>query len=680
MLKDLSLHKTYSSETDNLIQDFYIPILSSAVNYKRLTGFFSSYSLLLASKGISHFFSTGGKYQLISGVELSGDDFNAIKNGLKHADDLLNEILIFEPTRLESEIELDHLKVLAWLISGHRLQIKIAIMTKSNSGIFHQKIGILEDKNGDLISFSGSINETAYGWLNNSEEFKVFRSWMNGEKDYLIKDCEKFNSYWNNNASNFTVIDLPKAIEQEILKIKPEEVEIRQIVQKLNDFEKISKKELKDYQLEAVSKWVENGYKGIFEMATGTGKTITALGAASKIYEIDKKCCVVIAVPYSHLATQWLRDIKIQLDNPIVVEAHGGERNWREKLSQFLGDYEDGFLDKMVILTLYDTLSSEDFLKIFKNKFNQDRNYLIIADEVHNFGAPQYSRGMLDEIIKRLALSATPTRAFDEIGTDRIQTYFDKTVYEYDMKRAIENNILTPYDYNPIFVEMSGEELQEYLKITSRIRKNIGNKDNIDDYIKLLYLKRSKVLKNAKSKLERLKGLIKELNDNNKIEHLLIYCDSGGQLSEVQKILGQQGIINHKFTEDESINDRKKLLLEFDYGTYGCLVAVRCLDEGVDVPSTRTAIIVASSSNPREYIQRRGRVLRKFPGKEKAVIYDFIVLPPEHIEDETIFNIEQKILKKELQRTQEFMETSSNKAFIWDKLSDIMLRYKVFLD
>lgn len=390
---------------------------------------------------------------------------------------------------------------------------------------------------------------------------------------------------------------------------------------------------------------------------------------------------MIIVVPYKHLVTQWMKDIKNELEGSTIIEAHGSAFGWRKKMSQFLSDYSDSFINSLVIITLYDTLSSDDFKQILKNNFNQKRTYIIIADEAHNFGAPQYSSGMFDYVDKRLGLSATPTRWFDEEGTQTLINYFDKTVFVYDMKMAITNHNLTPYDYFPVFVQMTNDEFEEYLKLSKKIIMNINRRDSTnDDYSKLLMIKRSKIIKNSKEKIEYFSNLVRQLQSTNKIDHLLVYCDSGGQLVEAQEIVNNFGIINHKFTESESIEERARILSEFDKGTYSCLVAVKCLDEGVDVPSTKVAIILASSTNPREYVQRRGRVLRKYPGKDLATIYDFIVLPPEKIKESVLFKLEQNILKKELNRTQEFLETASNKNFILKKLSDIMLKYSVYLD
>lgn len=683
MLRKISLKKTYSSTSDNLLTDFYIPVLKESILYKRITGFFSSTSLLMASQGIAHFFANGGYYQLISGVVIENKDYEAMVKGLKTTEEVIMGRITFDVNKLENELEKDHLKILSWLISTKKLKIKIAVLPENSIGLFHEKIGIFEDKEHNNISFSGSINESGAGWSGNIEEFKVFRSWVDEEEDYLNRDILKFSDYWNNNIKSFSVIDLPEALEKQLLKIRPEnEIDFRAIIKKITNETEL-RRELHDFQKEAILKWEENNYKGILEMATGTGKTFTALGAVKSVFAHNKEYCAIIVVPYKHLVTQWLKDIKQELTGSIVIEVHGDTRGWKEKLPKFLQDYNDGFIDKLVIVAVYDSLSSKDFIKKLNNSFNINKTYMIIADEVHNFGATKYSNGMIEAIKMRLGLSATPSRWFDEVGTQKLLNYFDKTVYEYTLKMAIANNYLTPYEYFPLTVQMDLDEFEEYSELTKKIIRSISiskNKSEEDVYLKLLTIKRSKILRKSKAKLIAFKKLISELKTEGKIDHLLVYCDSDEQMVEAQKIINELGIISHRFTERETMEEREQILDSFDNGLYECLVAMKCLDEGVNVPSTRIAIILASSTNPREYVQRRGRVLRKYPGKTKAIIYDFIVIPPEKMDDEFFFSVEQKILKKELNRVQEFLDTATNKAHIFKNLSDKMLKYNVFLD
>lgn len=682
MLRDIYLKKTYSSVSDNLLKDFYIPVLEESINYKRITGFFSSTSLLLASQGIADFFSGDGNYDLISGVIVEKKDYEAIIKGNGNVEDLIMERAHFNPDVLKDELEKDHLRVLAWLISTKRLKLKIAVLPEDYVGLFHEKIGIFEDKNGDKVSFSGSINESGAGWSRNIEEFKVFRGWVEEEIGYLNRDITKFSDYWDNNITAFSVVDIPQALERQILRIRPEsETIVRELVKKIKCMNN-SKIELYPYQKEAIESWEINDRSGIFEMATGTGKTLTALSAIKSIYNDRGRYFTVIAVPYTHLITQWLEDIGALFPQSYIVECYGGVSGWRSKLKQAVANYDDGFFKEVIAITTYDTISSSSFINTISSIRNLTYPFMLIADEMHNLGAPTSGKSMVKTFNMRLGLSATPTRWFDEFGTKQLFDYFEKVTFSYTLKQAIGDDKLTHYDYFPLIAVMSGDEFKKYKELTYRILRNFKtNKTELENiYLKILLLRRSKIIKNNADKINQFQNLIEELKLKDEIGHVLVYCDTGEQVSDAQKILNKFGIINHKFTETESLKDRNTILENFDRGVYQCLVAMRCLDEGVNVPSTKTAIILASSSNPREYIQRRGRVLRKYPGKNKAIIYDFIVIPPIDSLDNSLMNVEQKILKKELERSQEFFESADNKTQVLNILSDIMIKFGVYFN
>ncbi len=683
MLKELTLKKTYDSETDDLLGQFYIPALQNSKFYNRITGYFSAQALVSAAKGLSNFFVNNGHYKLITGIITSEKDFDAIKSGLAKAEDVVPENLFLDEDVLYDEIQHDYLKILAYLIRENRLDIKIAVLPESQRGIFHEKIGIFEDEEGDKVSFSGSINETGKGWGNNKEEFKVFRSWDEGQNEYLNTDCDKFDKYWNNRVFSFNVIDIPTAIKRNLINIGSDE-NIESVLKRISSRETKESEQIKlhPFQNEAIKCWIENGSRGILEMATGTGKTYTALGAAKIIINKFEKICLIISVPYTHLATQWSKDVSRFFPKMIVIAAHSQSIGWEKKVSEFLSDFRDGNSGSFAIIVTYDTLASEKFIHLFSKKMNKNNAYMLISDEVHNMGSSRRKSGMIDGINFRLGLSATPMRWRDEEGTEEIKKYFDKSVFKYDLKQAIEDGFLSHYTYHPIFVKMSEDEMEKYEEFTLKISKSFRGGDiNINNsYMSLLLIQRSKVLKNIKSKINRFEELITTMRSNNKTDHLLVYCDASDQLKITQEIINKYGIINHQFTQEESNEEREKILKNFDTGVYDCLVAIKCLDEGVNVPSTKRAIILASTTNPREYIQRRGRVLRKIDGQEKiAEIYDFTVLPPDDKGKEVISETERKIFKNELTRIEEFLDTADNKAEVLIEINQYMLKYEVYL-
>lgn len=690
-LKNLDIKISYNSDEDDILNNFYVPALSESVRYKRIGGFFSSSSFALAARGLSKFVQQGGQMQLLVNYLLQKEDKEMVEK-INTDSEFLNILLSESISKwdLENEIIKNHVKIFGWMLAHNTLNLKIAITNKPE--IFHQKIGIMVDSEGNEISFSGSNNETSSGWKSNIEEFKVFKGWIEEQNKYLQRDKRNFDNFWNGNTRRFSVVDTPTAVLNKLIGIAPKDFnkinidnqENEKIFTNNNIFSQFSNPiKLYDFQEEAIDNWSKNNCIGIFEMATGTGKTFTALGAAKTILEKYGEICMIIAVPYKHLATQWDGEISKFFPGMIVLDAHSESQGWVQKVNNYLSDYKDGFIKSFAIVISYDSLSSEKFLQMFGKRLNPSKQYLLIADEVHNFGSRKRMHGMIESIGLRLGLSATPTRWFDEQGTDEIIKYFSKTVYKYDLKMAIDNGFLTHYDYFPIFVRMSDDEMDQYLEFTQKIRSSYRGLKDLENntYLKLLLIKRSKVLKNIKSKLEHFENLISDIKRKGTLDHLLIYCDASDQLDIVQKIINKHGIINHKFTQKESNKERRKILSNFDTGIYKCLVAIKCLDEGVNVPSTKTAIILASTTNPREYIQRRGRVLRKVEGqKKKAVIYDFTVLPLDKTDDKEVPLIEKNIFQKELSRIQEFLMTADNKAEILAKINEMMIKYGVYLN
>jgi superfamily II DNA or RNA helicase len=310
------------------------------------------------------------------------------------------------------------------------------------------------------------------------------------------------------------------------------------------------------------------------------------------------------------------------------------------------------------------------------------KEFLFVADEVHNAGAKEAQKGLLPIYDKRIGLSATYERHFDDEGTEVLKDYFGGVVYTYDLAQAIHDGYLTPYEYFPHLVRLTEEEHGKYRDISIRISRAIasGSSLGVDvmnrSDVKRLLIMRSKLIKNAANKISELEVLLREMKQK-EILNTLIYCDDMAQLEKAQMILNELGIINHKFTQVESLPAREEILGSFARGVYRALVAVKCLDEGVDVPATKTAIIVASTSNPREFIQRRGRVLRKYPGKSIAIVHDFVVLPP--ASDGNASKAEKAIIEGEFKRVRDFIDTASNKADIYVTFLAAMREFGVYL-
>lgn len=694
-LKDISIKETYDSDNDDILKEFYLPILSKSVSYKRICGQFSSSSLAIAAQGIINLIKNSGKMMVISSAKFSESDVEMLRKSVSNPESLIQEIFFEDLDKVRNEFILDHLKAFGWMLANNLLEIKIAIpvdnldtpidsLTLNKMGIFHQKIGIIEDHDNNIVTFSGSQNETLLGWCYNIEEFKVFRSWLEGDKNKLNADVEKFEKFWKNQSQRTKVIDLPTAIKNKLIEIAPkdfQELKLEKwILKRKHIQEKIS---LREYQNEAIENWFLNNHKGIFEMATGTGKTFTALGCYRELLNVEKKLVTIIACPYNHLITQWKREISnFGIDYPIII-ADSTKRKWKDTLADKIIDINIDNENYIIILTTQTTFASEDFKKIICNLKSPT---FLIVDEVHGIGSPKRNEGLLSMYQYRLGLSATPERWFDEEGTRVLYNYFDKIVFRFPLSKAI-GRFLTEYEYYPHFINLTDEEINEYQATTKKITKayySSKERNEKENWYQLLCIKRQKIIKNAKNKYLILRSILGELV---KLKHLIVYC-TPNQIENVQEILIKYNIVQHKFTEKEGtkpkreysgLSQRDFLLNNFTDGHIQCLVAIKCLDEGVNIPQARVAIMMANSGNPREFIQRRGRILRKYPGKKVAIIHDIIVMPNfDKIDDFYIAQMEKKILRKELLRYKEFAELAKNSIYCLKLIELLEEKYGIY--
>lgn len=434
---------------------------------------------------------------------------------------------------------------------------------------------------------------------------------------------------------------------------------------------------LRDYQNEAISKWFSNNYHGLLEMATGTGKTITALALAAKLFGKKKRLNILITTPFSQLSTQWVQECRNFGLKP--VKAYGSSKKWISHFDYNLRAYNKGLSDIMVTVS-----TNATFLKnpLQKRLNSMDSDTLIIVDEAHYFGAKNLNRALPAHFDYRLALTATPTRWMDEEGTADLVSYFgNEVVYSFSLTEAVKSGFLTEYYYYPRIVHLTGVESEKYVELTNKLKKLYHRaNDNPDarEAMKKIALQRSRIINSAENKITELKSLLKEKGCH---KHSLFYCGDGyyqvdRQVDAVTNLLSKEFNMNAKrFTSRESSRERDEMLSAFSEGETEALVAIKCLDEGIDVPATKYAYLIASSGNPKEFIQRRGRVLRKHKSKNYAIIYDFIVVTPDLennsslIEDD-FYNMTRNQLKKEFMRFKEFSEIALNgpeaESMIWE--------------
>lgn len=670
--QSLNLKTSYNSSRDNLIDDFYNPVLAQANVYYRTTGFFSSKSLILAAKGLKNFIKNNGKMKLLCGAQLSKEDIDAVLN----ADEIAKKIsdtFLQDIENIHDKIDLNYLKLLSWMVANDFLEIKIGIVKDEMGyvgGIFHEKTGILEDNEGNLIVFSGSNNETFNGWSSrgkgNIEKFKVYVSWE--DKKFMEEDIADFDENWNNKNEFLEVFDIPIASKMGLIKLAPknfDEVMNLNLNEHSNNFHGNNRK-LREYQDEAIQKWIENGNRGILEMATGTGKTFTAINCIDEVFKKNSNIITVIACPYSHLCEQWASDIENFFDCNCYNVYSSVNPYWKKDLTDLIFDFNLGIIEKPILLTTHTTLSLDFFIKeIEKVKFKS----LVVVDEVHHIFSKSRSNALLEKYDFRLGLSAT-LETDNAFGNIRDLSYFGDIVYSFDMSEALNsfdeegNSYLTPYDYFPIKVNLNNRELNQYEELSDKISSlYIFNKDKMSDSYKNLLIQRKNVIKNANMKYETLRKILREFDEPN---HLIIFCSSQ-QIKTVLEILKEENINAHKFTQNEGsrrsqkfggLSEREYLIEKFDEGFYKALVAIKCLDEGVDVPSANKVIIMSSSNNPAEYNQRRGRVLRQAVGKEKATIFDMVV-----IEYDYFGNLVESIVESEKNRMLNFIENSKNQGY-----------------
>lgn len=436
--------------------------------------------------------------------------------------------------------------------------------------------------------------------------------------------------------------------------------------------------EERPYQEEAVRSWAEAGGQGILNMATGTGKTITSLLAAAHAREtMDGRLALIIAVPYQHLVEQWASDVGDFGATPVM--AFESREQWQEGLERRILEFNNGFRDSFVVVTTHKTFASEAFQGELTTLSGSEQ--MLIADEVHHLGSPHLRKFLPQSIPLRLGLSATPERWYDDEGTNALFRYFGEgIVYEYSLQRAIDNGSLCEYYYIPHVVSLTADEEEEYLRLSRKIARlaasvdeDLGDADLQDvSGLKQALFKRARLLGTAEEKSERLASLLKR---EQTVEHTLVYCGDGsiedaltGRTKRhvdatVERLRRDLEIRARRFTARESQEERQELLDRFAEGDIEALVAIRCLDEGVDIPSTRTAYILASSSNPRQFVQRRGRILRQAQDKPYAVIHDFVVAPPRRAfqdEGSDQFSTERSLIEKELNRVNLFAESARN--------------------
>ena len=715
LLRDVGLKAVYQSDEDDLLGDFYVPALKASVSYDRAVGFFSGAMLSYAAQGLSTFVENGGRMRLVVGGELDEDDTAAIASGydLRAIERKLGLFFVKQIEAIDDSLFQARLELLSWLVASGRLDVKVALKRR---GMFHSKIGIMTDEANDRVVFQGSANETGYALLPdfNFETVNVFPSWRRELAEHFEPHVRTFDRLWRNEAANTLVVGFPEAARDKLVAVakrarvaKPQMEEAlwlatlerhapaRPSGQRPRLPETLGGDvfALKEHQRTALTKWRAAGWQGMLALATGSGKTVTAIYGAVRVHEQLSPMCLVIAVPYRNLADQWLDNLK--LFGIGAFACYGGIGTWRDDVDQALQLHLSGAWPLLCLVVVNRTLCGDAFQGLLGRV--PGKELFFVGDECHHHGAERANATLPRHAAFRLGLSATPDHYMDDAANQRLEGYYGRVVDKYGLDEALQDGILTPYRYSVRLVDLTSSETDVYAELSDQISRLAAAGNGITDegggstQLQRLLLERSRVLGGAENKMAMLDSLLAGRAPS---PHMLFYCSdatlapnddeedwedgrprTGGQrqVEAVSTLLRAHGWKAARFTAREGGYERQRILAGFRLGDIDALVAIRCLDEGIDVPACKGAFILASSRNPRQFIQRRGRILRRSPGKHIAEIVDLMVKIPDEVVETS--PVERKLLAAELARVAEFARLARNAGEVIETLTPLLQRH-----
>lgn len=657
-LRSLNIKNSYRTPSDSLLSGFYLPCLAEALVYRRSVGYFRSSIYLFTGPETIEFARRGGIIQIVCSPDLSSEDIQTIATSYDKRDEIVGDAIQREFQDLISRSETNTpARVLATLIATSHLDIRVAVRT-DGIGLYHEKLGFFEDSFGNSVSFIGSANETLSGWSPNGnvESIEVFTNWgPQSDCHRLMTHKATIEQVWNSQDPHVISFELSPEVQKYIT--DHSFPDFTHALSRLGISATNSAIQPMQHQLDAIENWIANGKRGILKHATGSGKTITAM-LAIKDHSF-RGLPTLIVVPSRLLLLQWKVEIQKLVPDAIILLAGDGNNSWRDsgKLAAMTSSTQ--MSEQRVVLATMQTTSTTEF----RNRLSRDLSeLLLVADEVHNLGSEKHSQILEITAGYRLGLSATPQRYGDREGTNRILGYFNGVVPpEFTLSDAIEAGRLTPYQYFPHPVSLTEDEASAWEVLTHRIGREIGRSGEdahgqrlLSERVKLLLIQRARIAKKAQQKILTGLGIVtREFAEG---QRWLIYCEDQEHLYQMLDGLRTSGLA--AFDYHSSMGDEKSQYLDQFRLWGGVLVSIRCLDEGIDIPEVSHALILASSQNPRQFIQRRGRVLRTAPGKSVAVIHDAIVTPSGVGNDE----LQASLLKTELARAMEFSKSAINQS------------------
>ena len=732
MLKDCdwSLDRDYKTDSENEPLQFYLDGLANSNEFNLLLGYFSSSAINLLSVGFATFISKDGKMKMVINHLLSAKD----KEAISRVEDNPNEIRVFDLTdvvslgRVLDEYDTHFFECLAYLISKKRIEIKV-IKPKNGKGIAHYKSGVFSDGQ-DSVGYKASCNFTYYGLSENIEELEAFLSWENGRSNKLIKrQLKLIDDYFTEkdedveyiSVSEIEVVLKDRFGKKDINELLVQEEQLLRKKQSLISNPKLKKTITKlfseievirrtpkfpysegprEYQINAYNSWVANNYKGMFAMATGTGKTITSLNCLLNEYKKTGIYRAIITVPTTALVEQWKKECaKFNFKNIITVSS---KENWDKNLAFF--NTASKLIDtSYIVIVTYASLPRPKFQSYFTQL---PKDTILIADETHNLGSQGLLRLLPNiHLEKRIGLSATPHRKFDEAGNQAIEEFFNDSppyIVSYSMEEALKIGWLCNYTYYPHIVKLTDQEMEKYKELSLQLLrmglfdKETGNFRSTPEIEKKL-LERKRIIHKAANKLVAFKAILRSEFDKRKnLKYTLIYVPEGIEanfdetdfsvetddenrlINEYTKAVSHtdDSVMVKQFTANST--NREEILKDFEQCKIHVLTSMKCLDEGVDVPRSELAIFCASTGNPRQFIQRRGRVLRLHKEKIHATIHDLVVIP--EVADESTYEMEKGLVKKELERVVDFANLAMNKTDTYEVLKGILDYYNLNLN
>ncbi|MHA1232086.1 MAG: DEAD/DEAH box helicase family protein [Candidatus Helarchaeota archaeon] len=721
----------YTNKIDDILNEFLIPTLNLSCSFDYISAYFSAKLFIPLFCGIKTFIlENNGKIRLLIGVPL-GEELEIINMTREELEKKFNDVYFnefFNKEKLEPELN-DHLKLLAWLLLHNRIKIRwgvpvnekgIALNLEGVEGILHEKIGIFSD-GYNFITFSGSANLTFKAWTCNREEFKVFKSW-DSSRIYAELDKKKFYSYWNNLDPLLKVFSFPLSFKEKLIEVykvesineinfeKIDQIAIRKInkqlvwslvhnMNKLSDWivpagsilPKIEIDTLWQHQSDAISYLEKNAFNGFLCMATGSGKTRTAIFGSYKLYKKlkleNKKLIIIIGVPDSYLVEQWV-DNEIKNYSKNYIKCYSKIKNWKHHVKNVIRKIKFTNTDHFFIVGTYHSLNAE-FINENIFKFIDDRiQVLFIGDEAHCLGSRE-GLSLIRNIKPhyKIGLSATPNRYFDEEGTVGVLSFFTQNsfnIYHFSLKDAQNIGKIMKFKYHIYFCSLDNNEFEQFRRISQRIYqiKNQQHKEDEETEKKyeLLLIRRAEILKKSKSKTEAFKNIVLNLlgnNGKNEFWKTVIYVKDKNQrilIDACLKKIHEDNNYNLKWNFIDGDMDTKEREKYIDFLTrkeINAIIAMKCLDRGVDIPSLEKAIFIASSGSELEHIQRAGRILRKNINKIEPVnIFDIIVIPnKEQIRKDPV--IAQKIFDIEKKRVEFFANFAENKLELTTQLFNL---------